>query len=147
MKPVLQALVLAERIYSDAQTNKKVICGTFNQLVVGMVQLVAQKPDGSIVNLIPGGTDMGSPSVFISLTDVVDGTEIALQFVNQTKNIVLLQTGFKLQVKDRLQTIEIVAPLPSMSQIVKETGIYSLDILCEGEILGSHRLVVRNLNE
>ena len=31
-KPLLQALILADHVYQDAQTGKKVIAGTFNQL-------------------------------------------------------------------------------------------------------------------
>ena len=31
-KPVLQALVLADHVYVDAETGKKIIAGTFNEL-------------------------------------------------------------------------------------------------------------------
>lgn len=146
MKPVLQALVLAERIYED-KTGKKVICGTFNGLVIGKILLPeVQHPDGSTGKKLVGGTDMGCPFAYISLTDIVDGTEIALQFVNQRKNIVLFRASLKLNVQDRLATVEIVAPLPPMSSIVNEEGVFSLDVLCESEIIGSHRLLVKQLS-
>lgn len=88
---------------------------------------------------------MGSPAVFISITDVVDGTELVLQFVNQSKNMVLLKAGIKLEAKDRLATVEIVAPLPPMSALVREPGVYTFDVLCDSEILGSHRLIVKEI--
>ena len=109
MKPVLQALILAERVYED-KTGKKIIAGTLSELHVGVVQMPqVQLPSGEKLNLIPGGTDIGCPSVYMSLTDVVDGTIITFQVVNVSKNQVLFHTGLKLDVKDRLATVEIVA--------------------------------------
>jgi hypothetical protein len=145
MKPVLQALVLAERIYED-KSGKKIICGTFNGLFIGKVILPKKElPDGSTMQMLPGGTDMGCPAAYISLTDVVDGTEIALQFVSQSKNQVLFRADLKLEINDRLSTVEIVAPLPPLSAVVKEPGVYSFDVLCDAEILGSHRLIVKEI--
>jgi hypothetical protein len=147
MKPVLQALVLAERIYED-KSGKKIICGTFNGLLIGQLPLPEhENPDGSRTKLVPGGTDLGCPAAYISLTDLVEGTELVLQFVNVTKNQVIFQTGFKVNVQDRLATVEIVAPLPPIAQYVQEVGTFSLDVLCDNEILGSHRLLVRELGQ
>lgn len=146
MKPVLQALVLAERIYED-KSGKKVICGTFNGLFIGKIAIPEKElSDGSKMRVLPGGTDMGSPAAYISVTDVVDGTELVLQFVNQSTNKVVFRAGVKLEVKDRLETVEIVAPLPPMSAIINKPGVYSFDVLCDAEILGSHRLIVKGLD-
>jgi hypothetical protein len=143
MKPVLQALVLAERIYED-KSGKKVICGTFNQLLIGTIPIPAKKnPDGTEKRALPGGTDPGCPAAYVSLTDVVDGTEITLQMVNVSKNQVLFQTGLRIEVNDRLATVEIIAPLPPINVFIREVGTYSLDVLWRNEILGSHRLIVR----
>lgn len=140
MKPVLQALVLAERIYTDV-TQKKIIAGTFNLLTIRKKSVEAKPAEGSVK--IEGGGDMGCPSAYISLTDVVDGTEITLQFVNVSKNKVLFGSALKLSGKDRLATVEIVAPLPPLRRFVGEAGTYSFDVVWNGEILGSHRLVVQ----
>jgi hypothetical protein len=145
MKPVLQALVLAERIYED-KSGKKIIAGTFNQILLDHIpDSEIAVPDGSGRQLIHGGTDAGSPSAYISLTDVIDGTEITLQFVNVSKNKTLLEATFRLDSTDRLATVEIIAPLPPLRQIAVEPGTYSLDIVWNGEILGSHRLIFRPL--
>jgi hypothetical protein len=147
MKPVLQALVLAERVYED-KSGKKIICGTFNGLLIGRLSLPEHETSGgSKITLVPGGIDPGCPSVYISLTDVVDGTKLNLQFVNMTKNKVLFQTGLTINVKDRLLTVEIVAPLPPLARYVTEPGTFSLDVLCDNEILGSHRLLVKELGQ
>ena len=144
MKPILQAIVLAERIYED-KSNKKIIAGTFNQINIGQVPLVQiQAPDGTIKTGLPGGTDPGCPVLYISLTDVVDGTELTLQFVNMSKNITIFQTGLRINSTNRLATVEIVAPLPPMAVLGREHGDFSLDILWNGEIIGSHRLLVRH---
>src|SRR5581483_10699135 len=143
MKPVLQALVLAERIYED-KSGKKIIAGTFNQLTIGKLQIKeVDRPDGSKGILLPGGTDPGCPMAYISLTDVVDGTELALQMVNVSKNEVLFGVGVKIQQKDRLATVEIVVPLPPFGMFVREAGTLSFDVVWGGEILGSHRLLVK----
>ena len=145
MKPILQALVLAERVYED-KSGKKIIAGTFNQLLIGKVSIPAAKnPDGTERRVVPGGLDPGCPGVYVSLTDVVDGTEITLQMVNVSKNQVLFQSSLRIAVNDRLATVEVVAPLPPMSMFIREVGTYSLDVLWRNEILGSHRLVVREL--
>ena len=145
MKPVLQALVLADRVYED-KTGKKIIAGTFDAVLYKRsVDLVEERelPGGGTGQFIPGGVHSGSPWAYISITDAVDGTELTLQFVNLTKNAVLLETKIVIQCKDRLRTIEIVAPLPPLP--ISEDGIYALEVVCEGEILGSHRIIAREL--
>jgi hypothetical protein len=147
MKPVLQALILAERIYED-KSNKKIICGTFNALTITkLANREIKSPDGTTLPLVTGGTDPGCPAVYISLTDVVDGTEITLQMANVSKNTMIFGAGLTLHTPDRLATIEIVAPLPPLSSFVKEAGTFSLDVVWRGEILGSHRLLVKEIGE
>jgi hypothetical protein len=147
VKPVLQALVLAERIYSDT-TGKKIIAGTFNTYTIGRVRLEPEKmPDGTERPRWLGGADPGSPSLYISLTDVVDGTEIGLQFINVTRNEMLFRNNMKINCNDRLGTVEIVAPLPPLHAIANKEGTYSLDVLWNNEILGSHRIMVKENKE
>lgn len=147
MKPVLQALVLAERIYED-KSGKKIIAGTFNGLLIGKIEpKEIERNDGSKGRIVPGGTDLGCPSLFISLTDVVTGTELRLEVSNVTKNEVLFGTMFKIQQTDRLATVEIIAPLPPLGMYVRSAGIFSFDIIWNGEILGSHRLIVKEIEQ
>lgn len=146
MKPVLQALVLAERVYED-KTGKKIIAGTFNQVLFS-TKPIGQKvdlPDGGVQHLVPGGLHGGSPYAYISLTDVCDKTKLSLQFVNLTKNAVLMGTEILVECDNRLQTVEIVAPLPPLP--IRESGTYAFEVVCEGEILGSYRITATEIGE
>ena len=87
---------------------------------------------------MPGGVHGGSPFAYISLTDVVDGTKLTLQFVNLDKNVTLLGTDVVVNCPDRLSSVEMVVPLPPLP--VQEAGSYALEVVCDGEILGSHRI-------
>jgi hypothetical protein len=143
MKSVLQALVLAERIYVD-QSHRKIICGTFNQLTIGKIPKVeVPQSDGSKPQMLPAGHDPGCPWAYVSLTDVIDGTAITLQMVNAIKNQVMFRVDLVIKEPDRLATVEIVVPLPAINTFVTEAGVLSFDVMWDGEILGSHRLVVK----
>ncbi len=146
VKPVLQALVLAEHVYTDT-SGKKIIAGTFNHVFFKPTTELIQEvelPNGEKKRVIPGGMHGGSPYAYISITDVVDGLELTLQFANLTKNAVLLEQTLTVNsAGDRLRTIEIVVALPPLP--IKEAGIYAFEILCEGQILGSHRLIAEEL--
>jgi hypothetical protein len=144
VKPVLQALVLAERVYQDI-TGKKIIAGTFNRVGFTLQPPVreVELPDGSKQIQIPGGMHGGSPYGYISLVDVCKGTRLLLQFVNLTKNAVLFGTELTVNSDDRLQAIELVVPLPPLP--IQEPGIYAFEVVCEGEILGSYRITAEEL--
>ncbi len=144
MKPVLQALVLAEHVYED-KSGKKIIAGTFNSVHFSKKPsaLDVNFPDGTKGNAMLGGVNAGSPYAYISMTDLCDGTELTLQFVNLGKNEVLFSTKITADGNARLGTTEIVAPLPSLP--IAEEGTYAFEILCEDEILGSHRITAVEL--
>ena len=139
VKPVLQALVLAEHVYQDV-SGKKIIAGTFNRIRFSRKQPVQEVtlPDGTKKTIVPGGVHGGSPFAYISLTDVVNGTKLTLQFVNLEKNVTLLGTDVVVNCPDRLSSVEMVVPLPPLP--VQEAGTYALEVVCDGEIVGSHRI-------
>jgi len=146
VKPVLQALVLADRVYQDAISGKKIIAGTFSGFKFSKKPPVAEivRPDGQKQRVIAGGLSAGSPYVYISLTDVCDNTTIQIQFVNLSKNIVLFGNAITISTVDRLSNTELVLPLPVLP--ISEAGVYALQVVCEGEILGSWRIVAEDLD-
>jgi hypothetical protein len=147
MRPVIQAILIADNVYTDVGTGKKIIAGTFNQVVLGEIKTrTIENSDGSKINVIPGGTDPGCPMVYLSLTDVVDGTKIFVQFVNMSKNETITGIRVELAPKDRLATVEIVLPLPPVKNLIREVGVYSLDVVWNGEILGYHRIIAKAQN-
>jgi hypothetical protein len=141
VKPVLQALVLADRVYTDNPSGKKIIAGTFTHFWFSKSPAYkeVEQPDGTKRRLIAGGLQAGSPWVYLSLTDVVDGTKLLLQFVNIGTQQNLFCTEIILSCKDRLATVEVALPLPMLP--IDAKGTYAFEILCEGDPLGSYRIL------
>jgi hypothetical protein len=146
VKPILQALVVAERIWEE-RSGKKIIGGTFNRYKFSRKPPSAnvQKPDGTTQQVLVGGMQVGSPYAYVSLTDVCEGTKLLLQFINMTKNLVLFGTEAVVTNIDRLTTLELVFPLPQLP--ISEAGTYALEVICEGDILGSWRVVAEDLDQ
>lgn len=136
VKPVLQALILA-RMADRLADGSWVIHGTFNTVEV---ELPSPRSDESAEEkrFLVGGQH-GSPYAYISLTDVVNDTRLSLQFVSLKKNKVIFSKDVVITCEDRLATVEFVAPLPHLA--VSQPGAYSFEIVCDGEIVGSSRLL------
>jgi len=137
VKPVLQALILAEHVYED-KSGKKVIAGTFNRIIVTRRKEDQQVDDKGRELIEAGGTV--APQAYISLTDVCDDTKLGIQFVSLTLNQVIFETEVTVRCDDRLSSVEIVLPLPRLENRIRTSGSYAFEVVCEGEILGSHRL-------
>ena len=146
MKPVLQAILLAERVYAD-QSGKKIICGTFNKILLNRNSAVQDHPTDPTKKKVQGGTDIGCPSVYVSLTDVVPEIDVTLRFMNVSTNQVLLEMPVNIKCNDRLAAVEFALALPPLGMCVTEPGTYSLDLMWNGEIIGSHRLVAQDTTE
>jgi hypothetical protein len=140
VKPTLQALLLADHVYRD-KTGKHVIAGTFNRL---LFEKEGARPktveiDGEEKHIVRGGMQVGSPYVYISLTEVRGTVNCSLRYVNLTQDRALLETKFAITCDDPLKTIELVLPLPMLPQI---EGVHALELLCDDEPIGSHRVIV-----
>lgn len=142
--PVLQALILAERVYRT-DDGRAIIAGTFNELFLNHEGPLSKVTDesGNSKTIVHGGLP-GSPYAYISLTDVCAETELSLQFVSLTENHVIFEQNMTLMETDRLETVEIIAALPLISMMgISRVGTYAFEVVCEGEIIGSHRINVR----
>ncbi len=149
MKPILQALLLADRVYQDADTGKKIIAGTFNSIGVARPKPAEFVPGGSgeTRRLIKGGMHAGSPYDYISVTEIRGQTNLILRYLDLEDNSILLQAEFEVSCDNPLETVEITAPLPPLP--VPHPGNYALELLCgtgiDLELIGSHRLRVIEL--
>jgi hypothetical protein len=152
-KPILQALVLAEHVYDDLATRKKVIAGTFNQLWIHKVEKPekgedvspptadgTQPPDGLRKLELHEVSRMGSPFVYISLTEVRGTIPLELRYVDLADNRVLLRIEFAVKADDPLATIEGILQLPPL--LTPHEGVFSLELLSNDEPLGFHRVTV-----
>jgi hypothetical protein len=147
VKPILQALVLAEHIYDDRGTGKKVIAGTFNQVLMHAPLVEEEPPDSGAAAIVHGGRQGGSPYAYISITEIHTAADLVLRFVDLADNppIVLFETQVRVETPDPLQTIELVAALPLLP--IQHEGAFALEILCENELLGSFRIVARRFSQ
>jgi len=123
--PRLQALVLADQVYTDATTGKGIIAGTFNRL----------RSDS-----FPATFDRAT-FVYVSLTDVRSRAEIRLRYVdNEDLSVHMESPIVHLDAHDPLATIELVVEIPPFP--MPHPGSYSLELHCNEERIGSLRLTV-----
>ena len=130
-KPVLQALLLADQVYQDQRTGKKVIAGTFNKL--WSPRFPAQL----------GRTTFA----FICITDIRGRATLRLQYRDLSDNSVLMQLneGAVVEAASPNDSIELIVAVPGFP--MPRPGVYSFDVVHEVEILGSLRInVVQRTN-
>jgi hypothetical protein len=145
VKPVLQALILADRIYRDV-SGKHIIAGTFNKMVFakGGAKPRTLEVDGEEKTIIPGGARTGSPYVYVSLTEIRGKIDCALRYVSLKEDKALFETRFSIECDDPLETVELVLPMPELPHLA---GVHALEFLCDNEPLGSHRVLVEEAKE
>src|SRR6185369_1464525 len=121
MKPVVQAFLIADQVYCDRTTGKKVIAGTFNSIAT---------PSFPIRH--------DSCTAFLSLTDVKGDIALQLQFRNLKTNEVIASFDVEVSADDPRHTIEGVFPIHGL--IFPVPGVYAADIVYKDEIVGSLRI-------
>lgn len=122
--PVLQALVLADQIYTD-QSGKRIICGTFNK-----------------ISSVTFPTRTTFPAfVFILLVDVFGEVVLQLRFVSLDDNQILMESApIKIKSNDPLTPLDIVVQIPPFP--LPRAGIYSFECWTDESMIGSVRLQV-----
>ena len=168
--PVLQALLVADQIYQDQSTGKFVICGIFGTIFFVPHDSEASNEKspseaevgngGGGVGADGGGTKVpagqapaqqpmplnrliraGSPYAYVSLTEIRGQRSFALRYVDLNENTVIFTFEFKVECRNPLETVQLSLPLPPLP--VPHEGVFVLELLCEGELLGSHRILTR----
>ena len=146
MKPILQALLLADNIYRDTKTGKHVIAGTFNKmlLVKDGAKPKAVESDGKQKQVIPAGVQAGSPYVYVSLTEIRGEVNCVLRYVNLDEGRALFQFCFSVKCDNPLETVEVVLPMPMLPHV---EGVHAIELLCNDELIGSHRIILEGIKE
>ena len=125
LKPILQALVLADHVHVDRGTLKSYVLGTFNEL---------RSPE------FPSTMDQ-STFAYISLTDVRGEVAILLRYVDLADNKCLMEAkGVTITGRDPLATIEFVVPIPPFP--MPHEGTYAFEVYANDEMIGAKRLQV-----
>ncbi|MFH1919600.1 MAG: hypothetical protein ABIP48_06950 [Planctomycetota bacterium] len=145
MKPVLQALLLADRIYEDKATGKKIVAGIFQAVFFKKAEdLKAELEKRGVSGAgMPGGFHAGSPYAYISLTDLRGTQPFVLRYVDLGEDKPVFEAAFTVSSDDPLKTVEIIAPLPPLP--TTKAGTFALELLWNDEPLGSFRVTVKEL--
>lgn len=130
MKPVLQALVLADHVYTDMHSGKKVIAGTFNRLWTRKFP-----------------SDLGrTVYAFICLTDVQGPVNLQLRYVDLETNQVLLENRpVEVKSENRLASTEVIVQVPPFP--MPHAGFYAFELYAGNDLLGALRLEVSKIEE
>lgn len=132
-KPRLQALVLAERIYTDQASQNKIICGTYNTLYV------AKTGEDAAGATMLSGVDAW---LYISITDIrTKPLVLEIRYIDMRDLGVLFSGSATVQTPSNpMETAEIVAQLPRLP--IPHLGVYDLEVFAGDDLLGSHRVRV-----
>lgn len=145
MKPVLQALLLADHVYRDKETGKAVIAGVFDRFAVWKRRPEPGESGREGLLRIPLAQVFraGNPFAYISLTEVRGRVQVQLRLVRlETNEICFESNAIPVECDDPLKTVQLVLPVPILPQI---PGTYALELLCDNELVGSHRVVVEEV--
>ena len=128
--PVLQAIVLADQIYTDAMSGKKVIAGTFNALQPQQIPSQFNR----------------STFAYLCLTDVKGTVTLELRYVDlQTNEMLLGLHGVQVAAKSPLDSVELVIEVPPFP--IPHEGVYAFEAHSNDTILGSLRITVMQRGE
>jgi hypothetical protein len=85
----------------------------------------------------------GSPYVYFSVTELRGRKTFEVRYVDLHENRPLFQAEVPIECDDPLKTIEVALPLPRLPLVAWEERSYALEVICEGQLLGSHRVLAR----
>ena len=141
MKPILQALLLCDRVYVDV-SGKFIIVGVFDRWLYKLPKPAAPgnevvEPGSEVKKTINEIQDVGTPWAFISITDVKGPTKLELRFEQLTGSEVFFSAGIEVSSEDPLSSVKIGIPVPKLPS---KAGDYILELLHEDVSLGSHRV-------
>ncbi len=143
MKPVLQALLVADHVYQDKTTGKNIVAGIFNKLFFQKPEDVKEGFEKQGIK-VAGHMQAGSPYAYINLIDVNGEHHFTLRYVDLEDDKPLFQVEFGIRHDNPLQPVELNIPLPRLP--TPKTGAFALELLSrDGDPLGAYRIVVEQV--
>ncbi len=140
MKPKVQAILLADQVYKDEFTGKYIVSGIINTYVFN-----PNPPP--VVQHAPGDIPLdmqraGAPHVYVNLTEFNGRFNFQLRYLSLKDDAVIAAYSFQMASNDPLKTVQFTVAFPSVPK-VEDT--IALELLCDGEVIGSQRIVVEKL--
>ncbi len=130
IRPELQSFILADQVYVDARTGKKVIAGTFDRLWAVKFPSMLSRTTFAYLRFVGG---RGKFRIALSFVDLSDGS-------------VLLESGeMAIDKPDPLEHQEVVMEVPPFP--MPHPGQYAFDAYCDGEPAGQLRITVSKTEE
>ena len=127
--PVVQSFILAEHVYQEAQTGKKVIAGTFQNITTLTFPVVLPKA-----------------FIYLALTNARGKLNLQVRVVDLTDDSVLLKSDVvKGEVPDPLLTAEMVMELPGLQ--FRHPGQYAVEAYCNEQRIAGLRINVKDSRE
>jgi len=121
-RPITQAIILAERVYTDGATGQHVIAGTFNEYAADQFPTKFDRP----------------ASVFLSVTDFHGKLPITLRYTDlQTNQVLLEMEPLLVESIDPLAGCEMTWALPPFP--LPHPGTYVFEAYVGSESIGSVR--------
>jgi len=130
IKPIIQALLLADHVYFDAESGKCIIAGSYNGFCVRTVPGIHNKPS----------------VMYLCLTEVRGKTDITLRYVDLSNNKVLLEYGpLAVESDDPMEVLEMTVQVPEIP--IPRYGTYAFEVHAWNELLGFLRVSVEPFPE
>ena len=126
--PVLQTIVLADHVYVDALTQKKVIAGTFSRLWSPQFPAKLDRNTGA----------------YLVLANCHGQLRLQIRYVDlQDESVLMKSSELVIQTGDPLQTHEVVMEVPPFP--MPHEGQYIFEVYCNGNQIGGIRLIVEKI--
>jgi hypothetical protein len=123
IKPIIQALLLADNVYTDAETGKRVIAGVFNNIVLPEIP-------GYFPNVL---------CVYVSLTAVRGEIDVMLRYVALDTDEMLMEHGpTKLTSDDPVASLDFIASMPRVH--VPHENAFTVEVHVGDELIGMIRV-------
>jgi hypothetical protein len=122
VRPVLQALLIADNVYTDALSGKRVIAGTFDHFTLAR---------------FPGQLDNWS-TVYVSLTEVHGTVPLTVKYVDLSVDHALAEWQLRVQAHNRLVSADGTLRIPPLP--LPHAGAYALEVHDGEGLLGSLRI-------
>ncbi len=144
MQPIVQALLVADHVYVDKQSGKKIVAGIFRNLYFKNPEKLKAELEEHGIKGIPGGLEAGSPYAYLSLTGIHKEESFTLRYVDVGEDRAFFQSCFSIDCSDPLQVLEVILPLPKLP--TPKAGVYALELLWNDEPIGVFRITVDEFN-